>query len=528
MPARSTPTRGPAFNLGTYQRELDAFQAAQGEAWFEARSGQRPDLALEPIFAEHAGMFDDRSLDALRAAVADAGDGSADAGVARALLAFAVEGRLERDVVRLTERIDDAEASAVVVWRGERIPYRSVPIRVAEISDRQERNALNDSYLEAVEAINPLREERHVAMRTAMSGLGYADEVTLARELHDVDLLLLADDLRRFLAESETVYFAALRRYLAEVDIEQGDGSTADLAHLLRGRGWDAWFDAGRALPAVTGTLAGLGIELTELPNVTLDLEPRPTKVPRAFAVPVRVPGDVRMTLQPRGGYQDYRTLLHELGHVLHFAHVDARLPAAWRHLGDNSVTEGYAFLFDHLLAEPGWLDEHLGIPAAELAGWLDFEAFRRLFMLRRYAAKLLYELRLDRDGASATSRAYYAGLLGLLTGVRTPEAPFLSDVDDHFYCARYLRAWMLEAGLSASLRAAHGEAWWRTREAGESLVRRWSRGQEANAQDVVADLGYDHLDWRPVLRQIRTQLIGEMSGYGGPNITTRAGTRKV
>ena len=43
-----------------------------------------------------------------------------------------------------------------------------------------------------------------------------------------------------------------------------------------------------------------------------------------------------------------------------------------------------------------------------------------------------------------------------------------------------------------------------------------------------AAELGYDALDWRPVLRQIRTRLIGEMSGYGGPNITTRAGTRKV
>jgi hypothetical protein len=45
---------------------------------------------------------------------------------------------------------------------------------------------------------------------------------------------------------------------------------------------------------------------------------------------------------------------------------------------------------------------------------------------------------------------------------------------------------------------------------------------------DALAYLGYDALDWRPVLRQIRTRLIGEMSGYGGPNITTRAGTRKV
>jgi len=525
MPTRSNPTRRPAFDLGTYARELDAFMAAVGEAWFEARSGLRPDLVIEPIYAEHAGMFDDRSIDALRAEAAGGGD---DARIARALLGFAVEGRLEREVVRLTEAIDDAEASAVIVWRGERIPYRSVPIRVAEISDRRERNALNESHLEAVEAINPLREERHAATRAAMARLGYADEVALLHELHGVDVPALAAELRRFLAESETVYFAALRRYFAEIDIEQGDGTTADLGHLLRGRGWDAWFDAARALPAVNGTLAGLGIELAALPNVTLDLEPRPTKTPRAFAVPVRVPGDVRMTLQPRGGYQDYRTLLHELGHVLHFAHVDARLPAAWRHLGDNSVTEGYAFLFDHLLAAPSWLDEHLGIPDAELAGWLDFHAFRRLFMLRRYTAKLLYELRLDRDGVASSSRAYYAGLLGLLTGLQTPEAPFLSDVDDHLYSARYLRAWMLEAALSASLRAAHGDAWWRSSEAGDSLRRRWSRGQERNAEDVVAELGYHHLDWRPVLRQIRTQLIGEMSGYGGPNITTRAGTRKV
>ena len=51
---------------------------------------------------------------------------------------------------------------------------------------------------------------------------------------------------------------------------------------------------------------------------------------------------------------------------------------------------------------------------------------------------------------------------------------------------------------------------------------------EATSTDDVLAQLGYDALDWRPVLRQIRTRLIGEMSGYGGPNITTRAGTRKV
>jgi hypothetical protein len=338
----------------------------------------------------------------------------------------------------------------------------------------------------------------------------------------------LAADLRQFLVESETVYYAALRRYLAEIDIEQGDASTADLAHLTRGPAWDSWFDSRRTMTVVTATLRGMDIDLGAMDNVTLDLDDRPRKSARAFAVAVRVPADVRLVLKPRGGHDDYQGTLHELGHVLHFASVDRRLAAPWKLLGDSSITEAYAFLLQYLTLEPAWLQDQLGMTDAEIAGWVDFAAFRKLVYLRRYCAKLLYELRLHHEPDPALARAYYAGLLGLLTGVRTPEEPYLADLDDHFYSARYLRAWMLEGSLNAWFRSRYGEAWWRSPAAGDALRRSWARGQEWNAEQVVAHLGYDRLDWRPVLRQIRTLLIGEMSGYGGPNITTRAGTRKV
>jgi hypothetical protein len=520
---RGAGTRS-TFSRAAFDRLAD-FMAEQGEAYFAALSGRRDDLGLEAVYEHHAALFERSAIDALRPAAA--GEDAA-ARQARALLAFAVEGHLERQVADLTDAIQSAEARAAIIWRGERIAYRAAPIRIAQVSNRGERNALDASYQEAVDAINPLRLKRLQRLRVAMVELGYADEATLTRGLHDVDVDALAGDLRQFLVESETVYFAALRRYLAEIDIEQGDASAADLAHLLRGNGWDAWFDPRRMMPVMTATLAGIGIDLQALPNVTLDLEPRPNKSPRAFAVPVRVPQDVRLVMQPRGGHDDYDGTLHELGHVLHFAHVDPKLPVAWKYLGDNSVTEGYAFLLQYLMLEPDWLAEHLRMPDREVAGWLDFASFRKLFYLRRYIAKLLYELRLHRDAEIGLASAYYAGLLGLLTGVRTPEASFLADVDDHFYSARYLRAWLLEGSLGAAFHARFGETWWREAAAGQTLRRSWSRGQEWNAQDVVAHLGYDRLDWRPVLRQIRTRLIGEMSGYGGPNITTRAGTRKV
>jgi hypothetical protein len=86
----------------------------------------------------------------------------------------------------------------------------------------------------------------------------------------------------------------------------------------------------------------------------------------------------------------------------------------------------------------------------------------------------------------------------------------------------------MLEGSIVAHLRTVHGPGWWQSPSAGQELIGLWREGQRPSGEDVLARVGYDAFDWRPVLLQIRERLIGELSGYGGPNITTRAGTRKV
>lgn len=525
MTTGTLASRGKALRPAAYDRELTRFQAAVGEELYANLAGHADRLELAPIYERHAALFSRETVDAL-AELSDAG--GSDAPAARLLRPFAVDGHLERAVADLTDQIQTAETRATIVWRGERIPYRAVPLRVAVIANRAERNALDASYREAVEAINPLREERFGRMRELATELGYADVVALVRDTRGFDPDALAAELERFLAESETVYFAALRRYLALIDIEQGDASIADLSNILRGSGWDRWFEARRLLPVLSQTLAGLEIDLAGQRNVTLDLEARPRKSSRAFCVALRVPQDVRMVVQPRGGWDDYSAAFHEVGHVEHFAHVAEGLPAGARFLGDPAITEGYAFLFDHLLLEPEWLAEQIGMADAEVPAFLDFAALRRLYMLRRYTAKLLYELRLHRSADVAISRAYYGAMLGLLTGVRHPEASYLADVDDGLYTAHYLRAWLFAASLADGLRGAGDGVWWRSASVGQTLRRVWREGQPPLVENVVARLGYDPLDWRPILREIRTQLIGEMSGYGGPNITTRAGTRKV
>lgn len=391
------------------------------------------------------------------------------------------------------EAVAVAEERAIVVWRGDRLPYRLVPMRIAEISGRAARNALAAAHQEATEAINPLRERWYAARVEAARDLGFDDLAAL----HDASAAVRLDDqaveAQRFLFESETVYFAALRRYLALVDIELGDATEADLAHILRGAGFAAWFDR-RDLPRIVARIAGdLGLTL-----------------PDGLALP-----DV-------GGSTAFSSALGNLGVALA---ADAAGTAADE---ESPMARAYGLLFERLLLDDAWLEGRLGVPAEEVPVVADFLAFSALYRLRHDAALLLYGLRLHRGAAAPLARAYYSGMIGLLTGATAPESDYLAQLGAGFHGATSLRASNLAGGLRTWLEARHGAAWWREPAAGTSLRDLWSRRSTWDAGDVVAHLGYNAVDWRPVLRQIRTQLIGEMSGYGGPNITTRAGTRKV
>ena len=107
-----------------------------------------------------------------------------------------------------------------------------------------------------------------------------------------------------------------------------------------------------------------MGIDPTRRGRVTLDTGEREGKRSRAFCSPVRVPDEVYLVLRPHGGQTDWNTFLHELGHALHFAYMRPDLAFEYRWLGDNSITEGYAMLFDHRMKDTGWLKRYTELGA--------------------------------------------------------------------------------------------------------------------------------------------------------------------
>jgi hypothetical protein len=179
----------------------------------------------------------------------------------------------------------------------------------------------------------------------------------------------------------------------------------------------------------------------------------------------------------------------------IEYAHVDPALPIDARLLGDNSVTEGFAFLFEDLVEDPGWLERRLGIAAPEPVA--AYGAALNLLQMRRLAAKLGYELELHGPKPRlAELPDAYARRLGAALQLRDwPRATWLIDVDPFFYVARYLRAWALEAQLLRTLRGRFGAHWFERREAGARLTELWHDGQRGGAAGLLDRLGGGELD---------------------------------
>ena len=75
------------------------------------------------------------------------------------------------------------------------------------------------------------------------------------------------------------------------------------------------------------------------------------------------------------------------------------------------AVTEGWAALFEHLVDEPAWLNRRLDVPERREDRERRARS-RRLYFLRRYSAKLLYEIEFFQADDPATMRPRYAELL--------------------------------------------------------------------------------------------------------------------
>jgi hypothetical protein len=485
--------------LDAYRDQADRFIAAIDEEYYLHYAGHKDSLDLQPIYEQYAELTSLDQANAIGAAV------NGDRRI-RELWRFACQGCLGNLTREHAERIARLEADLTASVDAEEIPYRMLRPTMANSPDRdrrrrleQARNALTEEHL------LPVQLDAAGIEREAVKQLGAPTYAELHRRF-GFRLEELAEQARAFLDATERLYEdAADRLFRARVGVGLAEAARYDVARLFRAPEWDPSFPGDRMVPALEATLADLGIDLRSQANVELDVEQREKKTPRAFCAPIEVPGRVVLVIQPIGGVDDWRALFHEAGHTEHFAHTSAELSVEERRLGDYAVTEGWAMLMEHLTQDIAWLNRRLDVPrpgqfAAESATGL-------LYLVRRYCAKLLYELELHEADDPPALRSRYVEILGDALKVEPSATDYLADVDPGFYVTEYVRAWAFEAQLKRFFLEKFGSAWFARRDAGSLLRELWSEGQRLTADEILNELTSAEIELEAVSEYVRETL---------------------
>jgi hypothetical protein len=481
--------------LDAYREEADRFIAALDEEYYLHFAGLKDEFELTPIYERYADLT---TLDACRRL----GEAAEREGGSPELWRFACEGYMG-DLTRAgAEEIARLEAALTVEVDGTEIGFRLIRPAIANEPDRGRRERLDRARtgLTARE-LGPHYVRIAETRREAVGTLG-ADTYRALYARFGFPLDRLGAQCERFLADTEDLYVSSFDRlFRRRVGIPLEEAERWDVPRLFRATEWDAGFPAAKMLPALEGTLAGLGIDLREQENVHIDVELRPTKTPRAFCAPVEVPGRIMLVIQPMGGPDDWHALFHEAGHTEHYAHTSAELPVEARRLGDNAVTEGWAMLLELLINDPVWLARRLDFARPE-----DFAAEGAtglLYFLRRYAAKFLYELELHEGAELESMSSRYVERMYDALKIEMSGSDYLADVDPGFYSSSYLRAWAFESLLRGFLREEFGNEWFARPEAGSLLRELWAEGQRLTADELIDEVLGAELELAAVAERI-------------------------
>jgi hypothetical protein len=491
-----------AWDLDGYRRQAELFLEELDREYYLHLAGHKPELGVEAIYDRHAQLFAREAVERVGEA-RDAARGE-DALRLRHLHRFGLEGLMGMATRREEARLAELEATLQVEVGRETMPYRAAAIAQANTADADRRAEIEAARNAALaEFLTPLHRESLERSHAICIELGWPSYLDAFCDLRAIDLPGLAGRMEEFLRATEEQYPDVVDPELEiSVGRKLGELRRSDLPRVFRAAHLDQVFPSGRLVESFRQTLAGMGIDLDAQSNIHLDTESRPSKSPRAFCATPRVPDEVYLVVPPIGGWEDFATLFHEGGHAEHYGCTDGSLPLEPRHLGDNSVTESFAFLLQGLTADPVWLEATLDVRDPDAA--IAHARAVRLVMLRRYSAKIAYEVELHAPQAEIDSMSdRYVQLLSEGVRIAWPSEPWVADVDPGFYAACYLRAWALEVSWRRALRERFGERWFQAAEAGEWLRNLWAQGQRLDAEELLAEAVGGSLDFEALASEL-------------------------
>ena len=487
-----------SLDANAFEERLARYLFERSEEARAVRVGEKETSEQAAIVARYTDLFTREQLHALT-------DGN-DERVYR-LHEACLGGIIVGELAEEADRLENAILAERVEFRGEQLPLRSAQARLALLDEYAAREELGTLAGDASAGFN---DERLALMRAEEAlDADLSDEpapVARSAARKRIDIHELSKALSAAAKEQDGTWGELRERWTDRIlgEDREDEPSSYHVAYIRRLSPLASVYTKERAVEVCLESLTLLGFDLAADEHIKLDLDDRPQKSPRACVIASDPPAVVHLITRAQGGLHDYQSFMHEAGHALHYAGCDPSLPYTFRRLSrDHALTEIYSFLVESVTREAGWHAEHFGLDADEAEERADAARFLDVLLFRRYAAKLAYELEVWADFESAPDHAStYAENLRSATGFRYRPDGYLADMDDGFYSADYLRAWIRSAQLRAHLRETIGPQWWERPETGELLRGLFFEGTKPSSEEIAARIGFSPLDTGPLVQE--------------------------
>jgi hypothetical protein len=487
-----------ALDAKAFEERLARYLYERSEEARAVRVGEKETSEQAAIAARYRDLFTREQLTVLE----DSGDERVYR-LQEACLGGIIVGELAEEA----DRLENAILAARVEFRGEELPLRSAQAQLALLDEYAAREELGNLAGDASAGFNDERLELMRAEEALDADLSRErDPVTRSAARKQIDIHELSKALQTAVREQDGIWNGLRERWTDRILGEDRDGepSSHHVAYIRRLSPLASVYTKERAVPVCLESLTLLGFDLAADEHIKLDLDDRPQKSPRACVIASDPPAVVHLITRAQGGLHDYQSFMHEAGHALHYAGCEPSLPYTFRRLSrDHALTEIYSFLVESVTREAGWHAEHFDLDADEAEERADATRFLDLLLFRRYAAKLAYELEIWADFANARDyAATYTENLRAATGFRYRPDGYLADMDDGFYSADYLRAWIRSAQIRGYLRERVGPQWWERPETGEFLRGLFFEGTQPSSEEIAERIGFSPLDTGPLVQE--------------------------
>lgn len=499
-PAAPAPVAAPVPEVPPVERiraDVEELLAAQGEAaWLSWTTGAPLDVAGPMRGREW--LADGGALAALDSLPAAADP--VEAGRRRMLRDYLVGERLAAAVAA------SAPPDLTFPFDGRAVALRDTASMLAAEPDGARRAALDVARAPAAARASRDADARAVALADAARRLGLPEPLSMAAGLRHATPDALAALASATLDATGPAYCAvmdALAR--GEVGVPLSSTRLRDLPRILRASHEPRAHPASRLVADGVAAASAAGVDLTG--RIRLDDRIAPGKSQRPLTVPVRVPGDVRLSTLPSGGASEARAFLHELGVALFLSGIRAE-GVEPRRLGSPAVAATWGYLFEALAADPAWLNERSGIVGHSLAREIKAAQADRLHSVRMQAARILREVgraRGDAPGAAGDAPVLARVLCRPVNAEEAarwpiPRDPLLSSADG-------LRGALLAAQVEAALAEQGGGPWWRWKGAPAWFASTWGAGSVASPEELARAAGVDAVSAEPLARTARARI---------------------